>query len=240
MDSSDENQHVPRGVFYCPVHRSFFYLLATILGIIVTLLFLDIVGAAFKRLFHSLSIAGIILLFVTCLLGSLVNIPLKTLRTRIPIMRSGYVTVLGFTYPIPTIVMRSYETLLVVNLGGAIIPTLASLYLLVRTPQVLLNALMATILVTIVVKTFARPVRGVGITVPGFIPPLAAVLLGIFLGGTYGHVVAYISGTLGTLIGADLLNLNVIPELGAPVASIGGAGTFDGVFLSGIIAVILF
>jgi uncharacterized membrane protein len=52
-------------------------------------------------------------------------------------------------------------------------------------------------------------------------------------------VVAYVSGVLGTLIGADLLNLNRISKLGAPVASIGGAGTFDGVFLSGIIAVIL-
>jgi len=48
-----------------------------------------------------------------------------------------------------------------------------------------------------------------------------------------------IAGTLGTLIGADLTNLRDIPSLGAPVASIGGAGTFDGVFLSGIIAVLL-
>jgi uncharacterized membrane protein len=44
---------------------------------------------------------------------------------------------------------------------------------------------------------------------------------------------------LGALIGADLLNIPKIPKLGAPVASIGGAGTFDGVFLSGIIAVVL-
>jgi uncharacterized membrane protein len=51
--------------------------------------------------------------------------------------------------------------------------------------------------------------------------------------------VAYIAGTLGTLIGADLLRLKEIGQLGAPVASIGGAGTFDGVFLCGIIAVLL-
>jgi uncharacterized membrane protein len=41
------------------------------------------------------------------------------------------------------------------------------------------------------------------------------------------------------LIGADLMNLNKLEELGAPVASIGGAGTFDGVFLTGIVAVLL-
>jgi uncharacterized membrane protein len=50
---------------------------------------------------------------------------------------------------------------------------------------------------------------------------------------------AYISGSLGTLIGADLLNLDRINGLGAPVASIGGAGTFDGIFITGIIAVLL-
>ena len=49
----------------------------------------------------------------------------------------------------------------------------------------------------------------------------------------------YKAGVLGTLIGADLINLRKIPKLGAPVASIGGAGTFDGVFLSGVIAVII-
>ena len=51
--------------------------------------------------------------------------------------------------------------------------------------------------------------------------------------------VAYVSGTLGTLIGADLLNLSRIQGLGAPVVSIGGAGTFDGIFLTGIVAVLL-
>ena len=54
-----------------------------------------------------------------------------------------------------------------------------------------------------------------------------------------GFALAYVSGVLGTLIGADLTNLGAIKKIGAPVASIGGAGTFDGVFLSGIIAVLL-
>jgi uncharacterized membrane protein len=50
---------------------------------------------------------------------------------------------------------------------------------------------------------------------------------------------SYIVGTLGTLIGADLTNLGKLQGLGAPVASIGGAGTFDGIFLTGILAVLL-
>ncbi|MDA4131217.1 MAG: DUF1614 domain-containing protein [Thaumarchaeota archaeon] len=52
-------------------------------------------------------------------------------------------------------------------------------------------------------------------------------------------IVAYISGSMGALIGADLTNLRGITKLGAPVVSIGGAGTFDGVFLTGIIAVLI-
>ena len=51
--------------------------------------------------------------------------------------------------------------------------------------------------------------------------------------------VAYCAGTVGTLLGADVLNLRRIPSLGAPMASIGGAGTFDAVFLTGIAAVLL-
>jgi len=50
---------------------------------------------------------------------------------------------------------------------------------------------------------------------------------------------AYIAGGLGTLIGADITNLDKVRGLGAPVASIGGAGTFDGIFLTGILAVLL-
>jgi uncharacterized membrane protein len=51
--------------------------------------------------------------------------------------------------------------------------------------------------------------------------------------------VAYVSGSMGALIGADIANLGRLAELGAPIVSIGGAGTFDGVFLTGIIAGLL-
>ena len=66
--------------------------------------------------------------------------------------------------------------------------------------------------------------------------------MGLLLSGGVTHhadAIAYISGVMGTLIGADLMNLGRLSELGAPVASIGGAGTFDGIFLTGIVAVLL-
>ena len=85
----------------------------------------------------------------------------------------------------------------------------------------------------------ARPVQGLGITVPTVVPPLIAAGVALLLSWQHAAPLAYIAGTLGTLLGADILNLGKIEGLGAPVASIGGAGTFDGVFLTGILAVLL-
>jgi uncharacterized membrane protein len=82
-------------------------------------------------------------------------------------------------------------------------------------------------------------VPGIGIAIPSPVPPIIASTVALLLARTNVAAVAYVSGSLGTLIGADLLNLGRIQGLGAPVVSIGGAGTFDGVFLTGIIAVLL-
>jgi uncharacterized membrane protein len=71
------------------------------------------------------------------------------------------------------------------------------------------------------------------------LPTVFAVLAAVVFSSHNAAPVAYISGSLGTLIGADLLNLGRVHGLGAPIASIGGAGTFDAVFLTGIIAVLL-
>jgi uncharacterized membrane protein len=82
-------------------------------------------------------------------------------------------------------------------------------------------------------------VQGVGIAVPVFAPVVVTALLAFLLSREYAAPLAYIGGSMGTLLGADLLNLDKIGEMGAPVASIGGAGTFDGIFLTGVLAVLL-
>jgi uncharacterized membrane protein len=90
------------------------------------------------------------------------------------------------------------------------------------------------------VHVVARPVHGVGIMVPALVPALAATCAGLLLAPGHGAaVLAYAAGTLGTLIGADLTNFRAVRKMDAPVVSIGGAGTFDGVFLSGVLAVLL-
>jgi len=86
---------------------------------------------------------------------------------------------------------------------------------------------------------FSRPIAGVGIGMPIFIAPLTAALVAAVMGTEQRAVLAYVGGTLGVLIGADVLRLGSIRQLGVPYASIGGAGTFDGIFISGIVAVLL-
>jgi uncharacterized membrane protein len=125
-----------------------------------------------------------------------------------------------------------------VNLGGAVIPTLVSLYLLIRY-ELWVKAMVAVAAVAAVLHWMATPVPGLGIAVPVFAPALATAIVAILLGRERAAPLAYIAGSLGALIGADLLNLGSIGALGAPIASIGGAGTFDGIFLTGIVAVLL-
>jgi uncharacterized membrane protein len=146
----------------------------------------------------------------------------------------------GVTYRIPRVEYGQKVTLVAVNVGGALIPSAVSIYLLLRASQsMILLSLVGVAAVALVTHLFAKPVKGVGIVTPVFIPPVAAAVAALILSPSSPQTVAYVAGVLGTVIGADIANLNSIKKLGAPVASIGGAGTFDGVFLAGVLAVLL-
>jgi len=171
------------------------------------------------------------------LIGSYINIPIRRLHGGT--QHTAMITSYGIRYHPP---VRAWDgsTILAINVGGAVVPMLVSLYILVHQPEILGLAALATAVVALVVNRSARPIRGLGIATPIFIPPIVAALAGFILGGhSHAAPVAYIGGVLGTLIGADVANLRRLSDLGAPVASIGGAGTFDGIFLTGIVAVLL-
>jgi uncharacterized membrane protein len=125
-----------------------------------------------------------------------------------------------------------------VNIGGAVIPGLMSLYLLIKN-RLWGAGFLATACVTAICHWLARPIAGVGIALPVFVPVLTTAVVALLLSRRQAAPLAYISGSLGTLIGADLLNLGSLQGSGAPIASIGGAGTFDGIFLTGILAVLI-
>jgi uncharacterized membrane protein len=143
----------------------------------------------------------------------------------------------GIRYPVPLMVDRP-GTLIAVNIGGAAIPAMMSLYLLIRY-ELWAKGVIAVAGVALVVYWLATPVPGLGIVVPVFVPTIATAIVAVLLSRENAAPLAYIAGSLGTLIGADLFNLGHIAKLGAPIAAIGGAGTFDGIFLTGIAAVLL-
>lgn len=148
-------------------------------------------------------LVGLLFLISIDLIGSYMNIPIREIASREPLISGRVIDYYWLRYVIPPVEVER-RTLIAVNVGGAVIPVL-----------------------------------GLGIAVPALLPPIMAALLALLISPGEAPIIAYISGTLGSLIGADLLNLNKIPDLRAPVASIGGAGTFDGIFLTGIISVLL-
>ncbi len=217
----------------------FFLLIALLLLLIFPLLIILLAGSvtiAFSRLGIPVAIAY--LLFWISFLGSSINLPVKRWQTEITEIRE--INFFGMRYRIPFHGER--ESILAINLGGAVVPICVSAYELYRLSNdvhLLMKAIIAIVILTFICKAFSKPVRGLGIAIPAFIPPLSSALIAMIIARENPVVVAYLAGTLGTLIGADLMNLHKIRDLGAPIASIGGAGTFDGIFLSGIIAVLL-
>jgi len=149
------------------------------------------------------------------------------------------VSLLGSQVNIPLFAMGLGRTVVAINVGGALVPVLLSLYLFLRLRTLRTRMLVGTAIVAVVVHALATVVPGVGIAVPMLLPPLAAAAVSLALALRQAPPLAYDSGSMGALIGADLWNLPRIADIGAPVVSIGGAGTFDGVFLTGIIAGLL-
>ena len=210
-------------------------LLVAALVLFVVVVQFGVVSFAFEKL--GLSSHSAYLLLLATLAGSMVNLPLFSVRSegaaspvlppelaRLPLFRK-----IPFTG----------RTTVVVNVGGALVPLAFSLYLIAHRPLTPFEVLAAVGIVAAVAHAISRPIPGVGITMPIFIAPVAAALVAWILNPEQRAPLAYIGGSLGVLIGADLVRLKDLKSLGAPVASIGGAGTFDGIFITGFVAVLL-
>ena len=126
-----------------------------------------------------------------------------------------------------------------VNVGGCLVPVSFSAFLLGHSALDATEAVIAVAAVALVAYRFSRPLRGIGVAMPFLVAPVTAALVATLLDYEQRAPLAYVGGTLGVLLGADLFRLRDIRRLGAPVASIGGAGTFDGVFITGLLAVLL-
>jgi uncharacterized membrane protein len=224
----------PSGMHYFPLAWPFLLGLFLLFAFLVVMVQLGILRYAYEKIGISRQHAFTLLLL--SLFGSYVNIPVAQLPPE-HVESDREIWFAGMHYIVPA-VEDWPRTIVAINVGGALIPTLLSIYLVAKN-GLYLRSLIGVTIVACIVHQFARPVHGLGISVPMYIPPLAAVATAILLSWRQAAPLGYIVGSLGTLIGADILNLDKIRGLGAPVASIGGAGTFDGVFLAGILAVLL-
>lgn len=219
----NRESHMPRGMSLI-----LFAALLTLAFLVLT----DAVRTSFVKLGVPREMVTAIML--GSILGSIINIPVWE---RSAGFAGGQVMRIGrYLYYQPPRIQRQ---IVAVNVGGALIPAFISVWLLHDAP--LIKIVAATVVVAAVARSTARVVPGKGIQMPLLVAPVAAVLVATFLtlsGGTRIEAapLAYISGSMGTLIGADLLNLRRLEQMGPGVMSIGGAGVFDGVFLVGLLA----
>jgi uncharacterized membrane protein len=210
------------------------------LAIFFPIFLADAMASAFVKLGMSpgFSLAVVIAMFI----GGLFNIPLK----RVPRVMSVDTAPLGLYGAgriFPQWFRQSSSTIVAVNVGGCIIPCAIVAYELVRiaghgSTALALTAAAAAINAAICYR-LARPVPNVGVVLPALAPALAAAACAFLFMRELAPPIAFTAGVLGPLVGADLLNLRRMLHGGAGIASIGGAGTFDGIVLSGLIATLL-
>ncbi len=217
-----------------PVTSTVLALFALVLFVILGFVEVGIIRLAYEKL--GISHRKILLLLLITIFGSYINIPIAKIPAK-AMIQDQVITYWGMPYVVPP-VLEAHYSIIAINVGGALIPFAMCLYLLFRTREIL-SAVAATAVVGAVVYHFARIVPGLGIAIPAIVPALVAAGSAYVFNPRHAPIVAFIAGTMGSLIGADVINLLKVPDLSTPVASIGGAGTFDGVFISGVVAVLL-
>ena len=188
---------------------SIVWLLLPLVALALVFLFYKAMSFSFPRM--GIPRRLVIPVFVAILVGGLFNIP---------IWRSGSTTV-------------------AVNVGGAIIPLLISFYLLRKAPM--LKTALAVAVVATVSRLLAEvDAKGrIGLQFGYLILPLVAVSVALILVQRNAPQVAFISGSVGGIIGVDLVHLSEAVRTGATYLSIGGRGVFDGIFTTGIVAAML-
>lgn len=209
------------------------------LALLLSALFIAVQIGALKLAFDKLGLSSdsAITLLLAAFIGSLINVPLFKMKAEafepreIPPWLKGILRLQHREF-------KGY-TQVFVNAGGCLLPLTVTFYLIQHSDVDLSTIAFATLLMSLISYGFSRPLHGIGIGMPIFVAPLAAALISLILEPGNSAPLAYISGTLGVLIGADLLRLKDISKMGTPVASIGGAGTFDGIFITGIVAALL-
>lgn len=216
-----------------PQHPLRILLLVAAVVFVVTFVQLGVLTIALDKL--GLSTDSAALLFITILIGSMLNLPLFSMDATAPKDAAPLPQIPGFPQQPPF----TGKTYVVANVGGCVIPVAFCIYLMRHNPLSYPHLLVGITAVTTISYLTTRRLAGIGFGIPILLAPLTAAMVSLALDPSHAAPLAYISGTLGVLIGADLLHLKDIRELGIPLASIGGAGSFDGILITGIVAALL-
>ena len=201
----------------------------------ITLLQVNLFEIAFAKL--GLTPQESLLLLIGSLVGSGVNLPLLQLRnseSEFPVKWAIQKIIWGV---VPT--KLSNKIIIAVNVGGCLIPLGLSLYFISLQLIDPSKVIISVFVITLLSYKSSELIPGFGVGMPIFLAPLSAALLALVIDPEHAAQLAYISGVLGVLIGADMLRIKNIAQLGTSIAVIGGAGTFDGIFLTGLLAALL-
>jgi len=213
-------------------------LVALILAALLPWVFIDVLTGALVKLQIDPRAATLIVAGIFA--GAPINIPVWRIERTEPVPIDAWAM---FRWGAARLALERNrrQTIVAVNVGGCLIPAGLAAYEIARlVPAGPVFALAIAVMLNAgVCYLLARPVRGVGILMPGLAPPLMAASSALLLAPEHATPVAFVAGTLGPLVGADLLHLREVRSLDSGVISIGGAGTFDGILLSGIVALYL-
>ena len=156
-------------IHYLPLAPGFF---AILVGFFFLVLILRSVRYAYESLGVSSNTA--IFLLLATLIGSFFNIPITELPPE-HVMSDEVVDFYGMRYAVP--VVSDWDgTVVAVNVGGAVIPTLMSIYLLIKR-DLWGKGLAATAIVALVIHWMAEPIPGLGIAVPVFMPVVVTAIV---------------------------------------------------------------
>jgi uncharacterized membrane protein len=212
-------------------------LLALFLAVLFPLLFAELLTAAMVKL--HLSPGTAVLIVIGMFIGGMINIPVHRISRTEDVYEYPFAAY-GFFYGRPAMRRYRHDTVIAVNVGGCLIPVAVVLYeFALLDPALWFTTLVVAAVNVAVCYALARPVPGVGITIPGLVPGLVAAILSLLFAHADASPVAFVAGVAGPLVGADLLHLKDVTKTATGMASIGGAGTFDGIVLSGVIAAYL-
>ena len=125
------------------------------------------------------------------------------------------------------------------SVAGFIIPLLISVKLIASGRVSALKAIIGVVLLTYVCNKNAVVGHfGVGVT-DLLTPIIVASLYSLYVSDKPAPL-AYVSGTLGMIIGADVLNIPKLSDaFGSKFITIGGAGVFDAIYIVGVFSVFL-